>query len=460
MANGNRSILDVVRKYRDMIVERWRSLDSKVKNRVVIAFFVAESISFSLILRRMLVNRARAAGEKIQTTMAVTVGLSALLSLLKEGRISAVDFYPDGRLVGLDKANNRLIHSHKVPGSDTAVFSLVREHCKEYKFMEASPNLLAVAAQVIVPLAFLGVWYRVLKSFMKSATEDNTNFDRKRAIPKIAFSDVVSSSKIELQEIVDYLNNPRAFAEFGAKLPRGVLLIGPSGTGKTLMARAVAGEAKCAFLSVSASEFVETYVGRGASRVRQLFNQAREMAPCVLFIDELDALGRRQGSFTGGTAHDEYVQTMNQLLVELDGISGHEDGLVVIAATNRFYAMDSAVLRPGRFDRHVWLQLPTDKERVEILKLNCDARSMVVDSDVDLVSIGRQCLAFSGADLANLVNEAVFFSLRRKSGSVAMTDFRAALDKCKQAVYNRNRNASSAPTTPFHHYEDINTALE
>lgn len=460
MAIGNRSILDVMRKYRDVIVERWRSLDSKIKNRLVIALFVAESISFSLILRRILVNRARASGEKIQTPIAVTVGLSALLSLVKEGRISGVDFYPDGRLVGFDKANNRLIHSHKVPGSDGAVFSLVREHCQEYKFMDASPNLLAVGAQVIVPLAFLGIWYKVLKSFMKSATEDNTNFDRKRAIPKIAFSDVVSSSKIELQEIVDYLNNPKAFAAFGAKLPRGVLLIGPSGTGKTLMARAVAGEAKCAFLSVSASEFVETYVGRGASRVRQLFNQAREMAPCVLFIDELDALGRRQGSFTGGTAHDEYVQTMNQLLVELDGIAGHDDGLVVIAATNRFFAMDSALLRPGRFDRHVWLQLPTDKERVEILKLNCDARSMVVDSDVDLVTIGRQCLAFSGADIANLVNEAVFFSLRRKSGSVSMTDFRAALDKCKQAVYNRNRNASSAPATPSHLYEDINTALE
>ena len=143
----------------------------------------------------------------------------------------------------------------------------------------------------------LVVWYKVLQSFMKSATEETTNFDRKKTIPKISFSHVVSSSKIELQEIVDYLNNPSSFSRFGAKLPRGVLLVGPSGTGKTLMARAVAGEAKCAFLSVSASEFVETYVGRGSARIRQLFKQAREMAPCVLFIDEIDALGKRQGTF-------------------------------------------------------------------------------------------------------------------------------------------------------------------
>ena len=185
------------------------------------------------------------------------------------------------------------------------------------------------------------------------------------------------------------------------------------------------------------------------------------MAPCVLFIDEVDALGKRQATFGGGTAHDEYVQTMNQLLVELDGISGHEDGLVVIAATNRFYALDSALLRPGRFDRHVWLQLPNDQERMDILKLNCETRSMKLDTGSDLRAIAKECVAFSGADLANLINEAIFFSLRRKAESVGMADLRASLEKCRQVVYHRNRNIS-APTSPVSRsrFEDINTALE
>jgi cell division protease FtsH len=267
----------------------------------------------------------------------------------------------------------------------------------------------------------------------------------------------VSPSKIELQEIVDYLNDPKSFSKYGAKLPRGVLLVGPSGTGKTLMARAVAGEAHCAFLSVSASEFVETYVGRGSARIRNLFKQAREMSPAVLFIDELDALGKRQSTFGGGNAHDEYVQTMNQLLVELDGISGHEDGLVVIGATNRFNALDSALLRPGRFDRHVWLQLPADKERQDILRLNCELRGLVLkDPMIDLAAIAREAISFSGADLANLVNEAVFFSRRRGGETVTMMDLRSALAKCRQVVYNRNRNVSSPRRAP----EDISTALE
>lgn len=391
------------------------------------------------------------------TPLLVAVGLSGLISLIKDGKISCVNFYPDGRLVGVDKVSNQLYQSNRVPGSDADIYALVRDHCSDYRMVETKPNLIAIAAQVIVPLAFLGVWYKVLQSFMKSATDDNTTFDRKKSIPKISFNHVVSPSKIELQEIVDYLNDPKSFSKYGAKLPRGVLLVGPSGTGKTLMARAVAGEAHCAFLSVSASEFVETYVGRGSARIRNLFKQAREMSPAVLFIDELDALGKRQSTFGGGNAHDEYAQTMNQLLVELDGISGHEDGLVVIGATNRFNALDSALLRPGRFDRHVWLQLPADKERQEILKLNCELRELVLkDPMIDLAAIAREAISFSGADLANLVNEAVFFSRRRGGETVTMMDLRSALSKCKQVVYNRNRNVSSPRRAP----EDIGTALE
>ena len=456
MSSEGGGFIGFLRRYRDEVVAKWNSLDKRTRRGIILGVILAESVSMVMFLRKALRDKAR--GESAIAPVVIGVGLSTLLTLIKEGKISAVDFYPDGKLVGVDRVNNQLLTSHRVPGSDSTIFSLVREHCADFRMMEARPNILAVVAQVVLPVAFLGVWYRVLQSFMKSATEDTTNFDRKRSIPKVSFSHVVSSSKIELQEVVEYLNNPKSFSSFGAKLPRGVLLVGPSGTGKTLMARAVAGEARCAFLSVSASEFVETYVGRGSARVRQLFKQAREMSPCVLFIDEIDALGRRQGHFTGGTAHDEYVQTMNQLLVELDGISGHEDGLVVIGATNRFNALDPALLRPGRFDRHVWLQLPSDKERLEILELNSNMRGLSLDSDVNFLSIARECIAFSGADMANLVNEAVFFSLRRKAQSVGMQDLRAALDKCKQVVYHRNRNISS--TQRDHRYEDISTALE
>jgi ATP-dependent Zn protease len=460
MSSENRNLSEILRSYRDWIRERWYNIDSKVRNRIVFAFLFTEAISFGLILRRVIMQRNKGKVDGTATPHVISLGLSQLLALIKEGAVSIVNFYPDGKLVGIDKINNRIINSYRVPGSESTIFGLVSRHCAEYQFVQATPNILGAAAQVMLPIAFMGIWYKILKSFMKSATEDSTNFDRKKCIPKVSFGDVVSSSKIELQEIVDYLNHPKNYSVYGARLPRGVLLVGASGTGKTLMARAVAGEAKCAFLSVSASEFVETYVGRGSARIRQLFTQARAMSPCVLFIDEIDALGKRQAHFTGGTANDEYVQTMNQLLVELDGITGHEDGLVVIAATNRFYALDSALLRPGRFDRHVWLQLPNDKERTEILQLNCDVRSLKVEPKFDLVAIARECIAFSGADLANLVNEAVFFSLRRRSKLVSMEDMRLALEKCKQVVYHRNRNVSSQPVSPRHHFEDINTALE
>lgn len=446
-------ILEWIKTKQNYLRGKWNSLDENVRKRLLVAFLVVEGFSFTLLLRRMFASRLK---ERVVPVI-LSVGLSSLLGSIREGRITSVSFFPDGKMIGADETRSQLFQAYRIPGSEAAVFELVQNHCKDYRMVEARPNMVAMAAQVVVPLAFLGVWYQVLKSFMKSATEETTNFDRTRVIPKVAFSHVVSPSKIELQEIVDYLNNPKAFSAYGAKLPRGVLLVGPSGTGKTLMARAVAGEAKCAFMSVSASEFVETYVGRGSARIRQLFKQARKISPCVLFIDEIDALGRRQGQFTGGTAHDEYVQTMNQLLVELDGISGHEDGLVVIAATNRFYALDSALLRPGRFDRHVWLQLPSDQERLEILKLNCQVRSMELDKDADLVSIARECIAFSGADLANLINEAIFFSLRRSATRVTMGDLRSSLEKCKQVVFHRNRNISSPPKQI---YQDINTALD
>ena len=200
------------------------------------------------------------------------------------------------------------------------------------------------------------------------------------------------------------------------------------------------------------------FVGVGATRVRDLFKTAREASPCIIFIDEIDAVGRVRGAGVGG-GHDEREQTLNQILSEMDGFQQGET-VIVLAATNRSDVLDPALLRPGRFDRHVWLTLPSDQERFEILSLNCQIRGLDMSSpELDLVTIARECISFSGADLANVINEAVFFSLRRKSKSLSMADLRAGLNKCKQVVYNRNRNVSSPSNQPAR-YEDISTALE
>lgn len=441
-------------KQRDAARIYWEILDKKTKKRIIIAFICAESVGISLLLKRIV--QTRSTGGSVSVPVVVSVGLSSLLSLVVEGKISRMDFYPDGKLVGFNAVSNEFVHSNRVPGSDSAVFNLVREHCGQFQFLQARPNFGALIAQVAIPLVFFGVWYKLMKSFMKAGEDvGSPSVDRQKLIPKVAFSQVVSGGKIELQEIVSYLNDPSKFRLAGARLPRGVLLVGASGTGKTLMARAVAGESNCAFLSVSASEFVETYVGRGSARIRSLFKQAREMAPCVLFIDEIDALGKRESTFGGGTAHDEYVQTMNQLLVEMDGISGHLDGLVVVGATNRFNALDTALLRPGRFDRHVWLTLPNEQERLEILTLNCG--KLKLGPDAVLTRIAQETLSFSGADLASLVNESVFFSLRRSDTCVRMCDFVAALHKTRQVVYTRTNSPASTPNRRF---EDISSALE
>src|ERR1700748_1518378 len=226
----------------------------------------------------------------------------------------------------------------------------------------------------------------------------------------INFSDVAGcdEAKEEVSELVDFLRDPQKFQKLGGRIPRGVLLVGPPGTGKTLLARAIAGEAKVPFFSISGSDFVEMFVGVGASRVRDMFEQAKKHAPCIIFIDEIDAVGRHRGAGLGG-GHDEREQTLNQLLVEMDGFEGTE-GIIVIAATNRPDVLDPALLRPGRFDRQVVVGLPDVKGRDQILKVHM--RKVPTASDVDAMVIARGTPGFSGADLANLVNEAALFAAR------------------------------------------------
>jgi cell division protease FtsH len=254
----------------------------------------------------------------------------------------------------------------------------------------------------------------------------------------VTFADVagVDEAKDELREVVDFLKNPTDYGRLGGRMPKGVLLVGPPGTGKTLLAKAVAGEAKVPFFSISGSEFVEMFVGVGAARVRDLFQQAHQKAPAIIFIDELDALGRARGigPFAGG--HDEKEQTLNQLLVELDGFDSRS-GLVILAATNRPEILDPALLRAGRFDRQVLVDRPDKKGRIEILKVHI--KKVQLDTSVDAEAVAALTPGFTGADLANLVNEAALLATRRGASAVAMTDFNNAVERMVAGLEKRNR---------------------
>ncbi len=253
---------------------------------------------------------------------------------------------------------------------------------------------------------------------------------------KTNFSDVagIEEAKEEVQEVIDFLKAPQTFSKLGGKMPKGVLLVGAPGTGKTLLAKAIAGEAGVPFFSISGSDFVEMFVGVGASRVRDLFEQAKKSAPCIIFIDEIDAVGRHRGSGIGG-GHDEREQTLNQLLVEMDGFEGNE-GVIILAATNRPDVLDPALLRPGRFDRQVIVSVPDLKGRHEILKVH--TKNIPLDENVNLEIIARGAPGFSGADLANLVNEAALLAARKSKAKVDMSDFEFAKDKVLMGVERKS----------------------
>ena len=253
---------------------------------------------------------------------------------------------------------------------------------------------------------------------------------------KINFSDVagIEEAKEEVQEIIDFLKSPQKFSKLGGKIPKGVLLVGAPGTGKTLLAKAIAGEAGVPFFSISGSDFVEMFVGVGASRVRDLFEQAKKSAPCIIFIDEIDAVGRHRGAGIGG-GHDEREQTLNQLLVEMDGFEGNE-GVIILAATNRPDVLDPALLRPGRFDRQVVVPVPDVKGRLEILKVH--TKNIPLDENVKLEVIARGAPGFTGADLANLVNEAALLAARKSKTNVDMSDFEFAKDKVLMGVERKS----------------------
>ncbi|MBP5552629.1 MAG: ATP-dependent zinc metalloprotease FtsH [Spirochaetales bacterium] len=328
----------------------------------------------------------------------------------------------------------------RIPYQDDDLLKLLENHNVEIVGSEADVSILAIVLELLPWIIFIGFTIMLLRQtsgggqmmqFGKSHAKQYTDKDI-----KIKFKDVAGQkeAKYELQEVVEFLKNPKRYTEIGAKIPKGVLLVGPPGTGKTLIAKAVAGEAGVSFFHTSGSDFVEMFVGMGAARVRDLFDQGRKHAPCILFIDEIDAVGRSRGSGLGG-GHDEREQTLNQILVEMDGFDT-TSGVIVIAATNRADVLDPALLRPGRFDRQVSITLPDINEREDILKIH--ASHVKTDPEVDLKRIARATPGASGADLANLVNEAALFATRQNRKTVTMADFEQARDKMVLGVAKKS----------------------
>lgn len=304
---------------------------------------------------------------------------------------------------------------------------------------------MSLLSSLLPILILVGVWF-----WMMNQTQGGggrvMNFGKSKAKMtgegqvNVTFADVAGEdeAKEELEEVVDFLRNPGRYTEIGAKIPKGVLLVGPPGTGKTLLAKAVAGEAKVPFFSISGSDFVEMFVGVGASRVRDLFAQAKKNAPCIIFIDEIDAVGRQRGSGLGG-GHDEREQTLNQLLVEMDGFGANE-GIITLAATNRPDILDPALLRPGRFDRRVIVGRPDLRGRVAILKVH--ARNKPLEKDVDLETIAKKVPGFTGADLANLLNEAALLAARAKRKTISMADLEEASEKVSYGPERKSHKVS------------------
>lgn len=304
------------------------------------------------------------------------------------------------------------------------------------------PSPLAIFINVFPWLLFIGIWVYFMRQMQQGGSKGAMSFGKSRAKMqgenevKVTLADVAGcdEAKQEVGELVEFLRDPSRFQKLGGKIPRGVLMVGPPGTGKTLLARAIAGEAKVPFFSISGSDFVEMFVGVGASRVRDMFDQAKKHAPCIIFIDEIDAVGRHRGAGLGG-GHDEREQTLNQLLVEMDGFEGGE-GVIVIAATNRPDVLDPALLRPGRFDRQVVVGLPDVRGREQILKVHM--KKLPLGDDVDAMTVARGTPGFSGADLANLCNEAALFAARDNAKQVHMEHFDKARDKILMGAERRS----------------------
>ncbi|MGL4860788.1 MAG: ATP-dependent zinc metalloprotease FtsH [Enterobacteriaceae bacterium] len=349
----------------------------------------------------------------------------------------------NGREINVVKKDNQRYKTY-IPVEDPRLLdTLLVNNVKVVGEPPEEPSLLtSIFISWFPMLLLIGVWIFFMRQMQGGGGKGAMSFGKSKARMlsedqiKTTFADVAGcdEAKEEVGELVEYLRDPSRFQKLGGKIPKGILMVGPPGTGKTLLAKAIAGEAKVPFFTISGSDFVEMFVGVGASRVRDMFEQAKKAAPCIIFIDEIDAVGRQRGAGLGG-GHDEREQTLNQLLVEMDGFEGNE-GIIVIAATNRPDVLDPALLRPGRFDRQVFVGLPDVRGREQILKVHM--RRVPLAPDVDAAVIARGTPGFSGADLANLVNEAALFAARANKRVVTMLDFENAKDKIMMGAERRS----------------------
>jgi len=376
------------------------------------------------------------------------IGYSDFTAELARGNIAAVEIATERRELGGEfrapaRIGGRDVREFRanLPFEDPApLVARLEQAGVPIRAAGAGPSWTEIVFSTMPWLLLAGFWFVIIRQ-MRAGSERALSFGRMgarpvaREQPKVTFADVAGAeeAKAELQEVIDFLRDPGKFQRVGGRLPKGVLLVGPPGTGKTLLARAVAGEAGVAFFSISGSDFVELFVGVGAARVRSLFEQGKAHAPSIIFIDELDAVGRTRGAGLG--VHEEREQTLNQLLVELDGFQPSE-GVVVLSATNRPDVLDPALLRPGRFDRQIVVELPDVRAREQILKVH--VRNIQLAADVDLAAIARGTPGLSGADLASLVNEAALFAARRNKDRADRQDFEDAKDKVMLGVERRS----------------------
>jgi cell division protease FtsH len=359
------------------------------------------------------------------------VTYSQFMDDAKAGKVKRVDV--QGRTLQVTPADGAK-YSIISPGDIWMVGDLMKYGVQVTGKAEDEPNMLVSALYYLGPtLLIIGFWFFMMRQMQGGGKGGAFSFGKSKArlidenSNTVTFADVAGcdEAKEEVSELVDFLKDPQKFQKLGGRIPHGVLLVGPPGTGKTLLARAIAGEAKVPFFSISGSDFVEMFVGVGASRVRDMFENAKKNSPCIIFIDEIDAVGRHRGAGMGG-GNDEREQTLNQMLVEMDGFESNS-GVIVVAATNRSDVLDKALLRPGRFDRQVHVGLPDIRGREQILQVHM--RKVPISPDVDAAVLARGTPGFSGADLANLVNESALFAARRNKRAVDMRDFEDAKDK-------------------------------
>jgi cell division protease FtsH len=377
-----------------------------------------------------------------RNTASTRMTYGRFLDYLEAGRVTTVDLYDNGRTAIIEAIDPDIDNRAQrwrvdLPGNSPDLVSRLRE--ANISLDSHPPRndgaLLGALGNLLFPLLLIGGLFFLFRrsSVGPGGPGQAMSFGKSKARfmmeakTGVMFDDVagIDEAKEELQEVVTFLKKPERFTAIGARIPKGVLLVGPPGTGKTLLAKAIAGEAGVPFFSISGSEFVEMFVGVGASRVRDLFKKAKENAPCIIFIDEIDAVGRQRGAGIGG-GNDEREQTLNQLLTEMDGFEGNT-GIIIIAATNRVDVLDSALLRPGRFDRQVMVDPPDIKGRLEVLEVH--ARNKKLAEDISLETIARRTPGFTGADLANLLNEAAILTARRRKEAITMAEVDDAVDR-------------------------------